>query len=249
MDKLVHVVLSSLRLTSLSQRTTTSNLANVETVGFRADDTATFQAAYLAQGGEQTSRVYPTAAPQSISTRSGPLESTGNPLDVAVNGSGYLVVQAPDGSRVLSRRGDLHVGPGQQLVNGSGEVVIGDNGAIVVPPYREISITNDGTVNIIPIDAEADAPLQSIGRLGLVAQPRGLRRREDGNIESADGQVPPFDPNVTVMSGQLERSNVNSVEILGKMVELSRLFEAQTKVLKTASTMDEVSTSLMRLPD
>jgi flagellar basal-body rod protein FlgF len=249
MDKLIHVVLSSLRQTSLSQRTTAANLANVETVGFRADDTANFQAAYLAAAGEPTSRVYSTAAPQSVSTRGGPLESTGNPLDVAINGSGYLVVQAPDGSRVITRRGDLRVGPDQQLVNGSGEIVIGDNGPIVVPPYREISITNDGTVNIIPIDAEADAPLQSIGRLGLVAQPRGLRRREDGNIEAADGQLPPFDPSITVMSGQLERSNVNSVEVLGKMVELSRLFDAQTKLLKTASNMDEIGTTLMRLPD
>ena len=81
MDKLVHVVLSSLRQTSLSQRTTAANLANVETVGFRADDTANFQAAYLAAAGEPTSRVYSIAAPQSISTRGGPLESTGNPLD------------------------------------------------------------------------------------------------------------------------------------------------------------------------
>ena len=51
------------------------------------------------------------------------------------------------------------------------------------------------------------------------------------------------------MSGQLERSNVNSVEVLGKMVELSRLFDAQTKLLKTASNMDEIGTTLMRLPD
>lgn len=249
MDKLVHVVLSSLRQTALSQTTTTANLANAQTIGFRADDTATFQAAYLAASGEPTSRVYPTAAPQSISTEQGSLETTGNPLDVAISGNGYLVVQAKDGSRVITRRGDLHVGPNQELINGSGDVMVGDNGPIVVPAYRTISITNDGTVNIVPLDAEQDAPLQSIGRLGLVGQPRGLRRRADGNIEAADGQVPPLDPNVTVLSGQLEHSNVNSVEILGKMVELSRLFDAQTKILKTASNMDEVGTALMRLPD
>jgi len=77
----------------------------------------------------------------------------------------------------------------------------------------------------------------------------GVKRRADGNIEAADGNTPAFDPAIGVIAGAVEKSNVNSVEVLTGMVELSRMYEAQTKLLKIAATLDESSASLMRIPE
>jgi len=243
MDKLIHVALSSLRQAEISQRVVAANLANAETVGYRADNARGFSSVYLNQGQDSLEpRVFATTGEQTINTESGGLSMTGRDLDVAVNGDGYLLVEASDGKSVLSRRGDLRVSAAGVLENGSGQPLVGDAGRIQIPPNRAISIGSDGTVRITP-------PVV-VGRLGLVGTPAaGVKRRADGNIEAADGNTPAFDPAIGVVAGALEKSNVNSVEVLTGMVELSRMYEAQTKLLKIATTLDESSASLMRIPE
>ncbi|MDH4382084.1 MAG: flagellar basal body rod protein FlgF [Gammaproteobacteria bacterium] len=251
MDKLIHVALSSLRQAEISQRVVAANLANAETVGYRADNARGFSSVYLNQGQDSLEpRVFATTGEQTINTESGGLSMTGRDLDVAVNGDGYLLVEASDGKSVLSRRGDLRVSAAGVLENGSGQPLVGDAGRIQIPPNRAISIGSDGTVRITPIDAPEDQPPVVVGRLGLVGTPAaGVKRRADGNIEAADGNTPAFDPAIGVVAGALEKSNVNSVEVLTGMVELSRMYEAQTKLLKIATTLDESSASLMRIPE
>lgn len=250
MDRLLHVLLSGFRQSAISQRVLASNLANLETIGYRADATRDFRSLYLAQGGALSSRVFATSGVQSIDSRDGAIMRTGNELDVAVQGDGYLLVRLENGEQVLSRRGDLRVIADGALVNGAGQQVIGDAGPIVIPPYRALHITSDGTINIVPLEAEQDAPPVALARLALVARPAGgIRRREDGNLEPADGRPTPLDGSQTVITGSLEKSNVNTVEVLGEMVEISRLFEAQSRLMKITSTLDESGAALMRSND
>ncbi len=251
MDKLIHVALSSLRQAEISQRVVAANLANAETVGYRADNDRSFTSVYLNQAGGGTEpRVFATTGEQTINTEAGAVTMTGRDLDVAVDGDGYLLIQTADGTPALSRRGDLRVSAAGVLENAGGLPILGDGGPIQVPPNRSISIGSDGTVRVTPIDAPEDQPPVVVGRLGLVATPAaGVKRRADGHIAAADDSTPPFDPAMKIVSGALEKSNVNSVQVLTGMVELSRMYEAQTKLLKIATTLDEAGASLMRMPD
>jgi len=239
MDKLIHVALSSLRQAEISQRVVAANLANAETVGYRADNDRSFTSVYLNQAGGGTEpRVFATTGEQTINTEPGAVTMTGRDLDVAVDGDGYLLIQTADGTPALSRRGDLRVSAAGVLENASGLAILGDGGQIQVPPNRSISIGSDGTVRVTPIDAPEDQPPVVVGRLGLVATPAaGVKRRADGH------------PAMKIVAGALEKSNVNSVQVLTGMVELSRMYEAQTKLLKIATTLDEAGASLMRMPD
>jgi len=75
---------------------------------------------------------------------------TGRDLDVAVDGEGWIAVQAPDGGEAYTRRGDLRLGPGGILVNGAGHPVLGGGGPVSVPPFETLVIGADGTVTIRP---------------------------------------------------------------------------------------------------
>ncbi|WP_175773616.1 flagellar hook-basal body complex protein, partial [Paraburkholderia phenazinium] len=79
----------------------------------------------------------------------GPITRTGNPLDVAVQGPGWLSVLAPDGSEAYTRAGNLHVDENGQLVNASNLPVVGGGGPIAIPPNAKVTIGPDGTVSVL----------------------------------------------------------------------------------------------------
>ncbi|MGH7690889.1 MAG: flagellar hook-basal body complex protein, partial [Gemmatimonadaceae bacterium] len=149
MDKLVYVAMSGAKETMNALAANNYNLANANTTGFKADLTA-FQARSVTGPG-YASRVYATDDQVGWDSNEGALVTTGNPLDVAVRGPGFIAVQDASGTEAYTRAGDLHVDPNGQLMTATGHPVMGDDGPISVPPATTITVGGDGTISIVPL--------------------------------------------------------------------------------------------------
>lgn len=245
MDKMLYVAMTGARHTMLAQTVNAHNLANAGTTGFRADVHA-FES-HLVEGPGFPSRINATGVTRGWNFEPGPMQQTGRQLDVAVQGRGWLAVQAPDGSEVYTRAGDLRLGPGGLLQTGAGQTVLGDGGPISVPPFEELAVGADGGVSIVPL-GQAASTLATIDRIRLVnPQPELLIKGEDGLIRMRDGSVPEADAAVTLASGVLEGSNVNAIESLLSMLELTRHYETQVKMMKTADDNAATTARLMQI--
>lgn len=245
MDHLLYIAASGANEVMLAQAANSHNLANASTSGFRAD-LVQAQSSYL-RGVGLDSRVYGAVRAQGVDLRAGALESTGHDLDVAITGEGWIAVQAPDGGEALTRRGDLRVDEFGLLRNGAGEPVLGDAGPVALPPFSSLSIGADGTVSIVPLGEQPNAVV-ALDRIRLVNPPPGtIEKGADGLIRVIDGVETEPDAAVRLASGTLESSNVNPVESMVRMIELSRQFESHVRLMNTAQELDASSAQLMRL--
>jgi flagellar basal-body rod protein FlgF len=245
-DRFVYVAMTGAREAQLSQSVTSHNLANASTTGFRATLSAS-QHVGLSGPGHAAARAYATTQGFGVDLTPGPLQTTGRDLDVALDGNGWIAVQAPDGGEAYTRAGDLQIDAFGMLTTRSGHPVLGDGGPIALPPFEALEIGIDGTVSIRPLGQEA-AGLAVIERIRLVnPPPEQLRRGEDGLIRAADGALPPPAADVQLRSGMLEGSNVNVVSAMVEMIEHARNFELQIKLMNTAEQNDRASAQLMRL--
>jgi len=244
MDKLLYVAMSGAKESLLSQAANNDNLANASTTGFKAS-LAAFQTRSVSGAGFP-SRAYATAATVGWNHTDGEQQTTGNPLDVAVQGPGFLAVQDLAGAEAYTRAGDLHVEPSGQLVTSGGRPVLSDSGPIAVPPATSVSIAADGTVSVVPLGQPPNS-LAAVGRIKLIAPPRGaVERGADGLYRTVDGTTPEADANVQLASGVLEASNVNITSCLVNMIELARRFDMQIKALHTAEEDAQASAKLLQ---
>jgi flagellar basal-body rod protein FlgF len=244
MDRLVYVAMSGAKEIMRAQAANNNNLANVSTVGFRADLSA-FQTQNVVGAG-LPSRAYATSDSTGWDSSSGQLETTGRSLDVAIKGSGWLAVQAPDGSEAYTRAGDLHVDVTGVLMTATGDPVLGDSGPITVPPYSSITIGGDGSVSVVP-QGQQPSTVSTVGRIKLVNPPQtNLVRGGDGLFRTADGSTADADAGVQLVSGTLESSNVNIAETMVNMIELARNYEVQVKAIKTAEDDSASSSKLLQ---
>ncbi len=244
MDRMLYVAMSGARETALAQAANANNLANVDTAGFRSDLQQARAMPLFGPG--YPSRVYALSERHQIDFSPGPMQATGNDLDVALRGDGFIAVQAPDGKEAYSRRGDLRIDANGLLTNGAGLPVLGDNGPIAIPPHAKVEIGADGTIGIKPEGAQADA-LATLDRIKLVKPPLAqLVKGEDGLLRTRDGKPQPADATVTLVKGMVEGSNVDAVGALVTMIDLSRRFELQVKMMETAKKDDESAASLLK---
>jgi len=246
MDRLTQVALNSMRLMTENQKITTSNLANSSSIGFQRDMSDNLGSVYLKSQNSLEDRVFGTRGENGIDTSRGQMIPTDNNLDVAVEGQGYLVAQAPNGDQTLTRRGDMKVGLDGFLRNGDGNLIIGGGGPINIPPYKKIEVGSDGTISILPLGDEGTI-LTPVGRLQLVSTTaQNLSRGLDSFIRPKDGQIPQPDANIKLNSKVLESSNVNTVDTLVSLVEHSRSYDMKVKLLSTAKEIDTETSKLMR---
>ncbi len=244
MDRMLYVAMSGAKETLISQGANANNLANVDTPGFLSDLNQ-FRSMPVFGPGYPT-RAYAMDERHQIDFRRGAFKSTGNELDVAIRDKGFFAVQAADGNEAYTRRGDLQVDPNGLLSNGAGQPVIGDNGPIAIPPDAKIDIGADGTITIKPQGAQADA-LAIVDRIKLVNPPlENLDKGSDGLLRRRDGENAPPAAEVQVTPGMLEGSNSNPVDALVTMIDLSRKFELQVKMMKAAKETDEQAASILR---
>jgi flagellar basal-body rod protein FlgF len=244
MDKLVYVAMSGAKETLAMQEANNYNLANVNTTGFKTAMSA-FQTRAVSGPGFN-SRAYATAGTVGYNGTAGEQLATGNPLDIAMQGSGFFAIQDPAGNEAYTRAGDLHVDPSGQLVTAAGRPVMGDDGPIAVPPSNSVSIAADGTVSVLGLGQSPNSIAQ-VGRIKLVNPADGsVRRGSDGLYRATDGQPFEADATTQITSGVLESSNVNISSCLVNMIELSRRFELQIKSLHTAEENDQSSQKLLQ---
>jgi flagellar basal-body rod protein FlgF len=229
----------------LHQATNTNNLANASTTGFRADFDAFNSLAVKGPGHE--SRIYNQDERSGIDFSSGALQQTGRELDIAVSGNGFIAIQAPDGTRAYTRAGDLHTTSTGLLETGAGHPVMGNDGPIALPPFEKLEVGADGTISIRPVGQEATT-LATIDRINLInAGPEDLVKDEDGLLRAVPGVSLEADASVTVISGVLESSNVNTVAELLDMIELTRNFEMNVKMMQAIEENDSATTQLLRI--
>ena len=244
MDKLLYVAMSGAQETLRAQAANNHNLANVSTTGFKADLSA-FQSRAVTGPG-YASRVYATDDSIGWDASSGAQQATGNPLDVSVNGSGYIAVQDVTGNEAYTRAGDMHVDPNGQLLTATGLPVMGDDGPISVPPYNSITVGQDGSISIIPKGQTAQTNA-IVGRIKLVNPPADqLTRGADGLFHSTSPDPVAADATTTVTPGTLESSNVNIANAMVNMIQLARQFDMQIKALHNADENAQSATKLLQ---
>jgi flagellar basal-body rod protein FlgF len=248
MDRLIYTSLSAMRATMDRQAITASNLANANTTGFRGD-LADTQAAYLGlNDGAVTARAQTTQSVQRADMKAGSNVSTGRDLDVALNGDAMFAVQGPDGKEAYTRRGDFQVTDSGLLTTGDGMPVMGDGGPITLPPADKFMINATGQILITPQGSDPNLPMQEVERLKLVSPAgTGITKGDDGLFRVPSGGTLPSDPDARVTSGALEGSNVNVTQTLTDMIEASRAYETQVKMLTGAKDMDQSSAQLMQI--
>ena len=244
MDRMIYVGMTGAKQALEQQATVANNMANVSTPGFRAQIN-NFRAVPVV-GQEATTRAMVVATTPGADMRAGPLTQTGRALDVAVRGNGWLTVQMPDGSEAYTRVGNLQVGADGQLMTLDARPIAGEGGPLVVPPGSALVITSEGVVSAIG----AGEPLRGaaeVGRLKLVNPPAAdMVRGDDGLFRmQAGAAAAPADPNVRLLTGALEGSNVNPVTVLVDMIANARRFEMQMKTMQTAESNDQQANKLL----
>ena len=260
MDRMIHTALNSLKMILQNQQITSQNISNASVIGYRKDSNSEFGTAYLNGEDQLNARVFATRQIGVFSNQQGELESTENPLDVAINGNGFFIVQPRVGDIALSRRGDFSIDQEGQLKDGDGSLVLGnDLQPIVIPAFRKIEISNEGEIRIAALEAPQDAPLQLIATLGtnngeeldLEKGPDGFIRAKVEVDEQGQENTPALEAtgNVLMINNYLEKSNVNPVEELIMTLEHQRNYETHVKFIDLAKQMDEGGASLMRIPE
>ena len=245
MDRLIYIAMNGAKHALSKQASTSHNLANVSTDGFRSQYNSARAAAVIGPG--QPTRTFVVDSTVGTNFAPGPIDRTGRTLDVAVEGRGWIAVRTPDGREAYTRSGALEINANGQLQTKTGLDVVGDGGTIAIPPDSQVSIGRDGTVSTIPA-AGIPNITNAVGRIKLVdPNERELVRGDDGLFRLSSGQPAPVAENVALASGALERSNVNAVSAITEIISQARQFEMQIRMVQTADQNARSAAQLLNL--
>jgi len=247
MDRALYIAMSGAKQNTVSQTAHANNLANASTTGFRSDYTQS--RAQPVFGDHFPTRAFAMAERPASDLRQGPLQETGRPLDVSIEGEGWFVVQGADGEEAYTRSGDLSVDPQGRLLNGRGLQLMAGGGPAVLPPFESIEIARDGTISIQGRGEEADAIAEVLQLRMVNPDSKTLEKGTDG-LFRIRGRQPgdpgaKIDPNMSLVSGFVEGSNVNAVTELTQVLAMNRQYEMQVKLMKTADENSAATTQLL----
>jgi flagellar basal-body rod protein FlgF/flagellar basal-body rod protein FlgG len=219
-----------------------NNIANLSTNGYKADGVV-FQehlmpvarANQFNAPDRRLSFVTDRATWQDFSQ--GPVEVTGNPLDVAISGNAFLAVQTPRGER-YTRNGALQINANGELVTSEGYRVLGDGGPITLQNGdRNIAISADGTISVREGQNTTDS-LRGKLRLVSFAEPQRLQKDGTSTFVPPEGVAPgPADQDARLTQGAIEKSNVKSVIEMTRMIEVTRSYTQIAGILQNQSDM------------
>lgn len=226
-----------------------NNIANMNTSGYKADG-AIFEeflspTARAATTSSRISFVHDSATWHDL--RQGTVEQTGNPLDIAVQGKGFFVVQTPRGER-YTRNGALQLNANGELVTASGYPVLGDNGPIRFQSTdRNIMIAQDGTISVQEGTQSQTSALR--GRLRVVSfnRPNALQKDGDGAFSTPANNPAQPDTETRVLQGSVEKSNVRSVVEMTRMIEITRSYAQVAAMLQQQGDMRQ--SAIQKLAD
>lgn len=246
MDRMLYIAMSGAKEVMLSQANNANNLANANTDGFKKDFNV-FRAQHV-EGPGWESRAYSMDERPATDFSAGAIKVTGRELDVVTKEDGFIGIQAPDGSEAFVRTASMQVLEDGSLVDVKGNPVLNESGTpINIPPTKSIAIGDDGTISIVPADSPSNQ-LVILDRLRLAKPAAGdLEKGLDGYARLKEGAPEALQENVMVVSGALESSNVNTAEALVNMIELSRKYELQIKMMATTKSHAQKSDSLLSI--
>lgn len=249
----MHIARTGLDAQDMRMRVISNNLANVNTTAFKRDRANFATLGYqvvIAPGAQSTqSTQYATGLNLGTGVRvqgtaridtEGSLNTTGNSLDLAIDGDGYFQVQMPGGELGYTRAGNFSRSPEGLLVTSDGYQVM--PGITIPQGASSITIGTDGTVSAtLPGQTAA----QTLGQIQVANFPNaaGLQSMGDNYVKetaasgAADLGVPGENGRGTVRQGMLEASNVNVVEELVDMIETQRAYEVNSKMISATDDM------------
>ena len=228
-----------------------NNIANVNTSGFKADSSLFEE--YLNTPAHEDNFVGSDRRVSFVQDRGtyrdmtqGPVDATKNPLDIAIDGSGFLTVQTAAGER-YTRDGNLHINSQGQLVTAAGNQVVGSSGPIVFQQTdHDINITPDGTITVVEGSGRTDSIRGTLRIVNFADAQKMLK--EGFNLYSAgDGGAPQADTKSAVRQGFLEKSNVNAVGEMSRMMEVSRAYASIATLMQQQSELQK--TAIQQLAD
>lgn len=246
MDRAIYIAMTGAKNNMMAQTNHANNMANISTNGFKADfEQSRSMGVYYGDG--QPTRAYALTESPSADFAPGPMQSTGNPMDVAINGEGFIAVQAPDGSEAYTRAGNLSIDASGTLRTANGLAVLGNSGPINFPPLNKLEIGSDGTISIIALGQGAETMVDS-NRLKLVNPDlKNVKKGDDGLFRQRDGLSAEVSANVRVVGGMLEGSNVNAMSEFTQILTLARQYDMQVKLMKTADENATASAQLLQM--
>lgn len=246
MDRGLYIAMTGAKNNMLAQTNHANNMANLSTSGFKADfEQSRSMGVYYGDG--QPTRAYAMVESPQADFAHGALQETGNPMDMAIQGDGFIAVQAPDGSEAYTRAGNLTIDAAGTLRTANGLAVLGNSGPISLPPSEKVQIGSDGTISIIALGQGAET-LVDTNRVKLVnPDVKNLEKGEDGLFRQRDGLPAEVAGEVRVVSGMLESSNVNAVNEFTQILSLSRQYEMQVKLMKTMDDNSAASAQMMQI--
>lgn len=219
-----------------------NNVANLNTTGFKSDG-ALFEQFMMPLARDQQfpgsdSRLsFVRDRATWLDTSQGPIQQTGNPLDVAIEGRGFLVVQTPRGER-YTRNGALQINATGELVTSEGHRVIGESGPITFQGTdHDITINADGSIRVREgSNATADS---SRGKLRVVDfdKPQQLRKEGGSAFMAENGVQPRVSTESRVVQGAVEKSNVQGVLEMTRLIEVSRSYSEVAAILQQQGDM------------
>ncbi|MCO4088183.1 MAG: hypothetical protein HEQ17_04255 [Limnohabitans sp.] len=251
MDRIVFTANATIKEQATARQVLVNELANVSTVGFKSSYDVALQSIKVEGPGFNSRFQAQAVARDLIRLESGPVMATGQPLDIALAEKAVLAVQATNGDLAFTRRGDLKVNAQGQLENGARHLVLGVGGPIAVPPGMMVTINPDGSLYARDPAQAAAAPSVFIDQLRLRdAANVKLGRRTDGLFKvegQADGtDIGPGNTPPQVIVQALEGSNVSAIEAMTRLIDHSRSFETQIRIIKEIKSLDESGASMMK---
>lgn len=251
MDRLVFTANATIKEMAAARQVLVNELANVSTIGFKSSYDVALQAVKVNGSGFDTRMQAQSVSRDLIRLDPGSVMATGRPLDIAISGRGVLGVQAANGELAFTRRGDLRVNVNGQMETGNGHLVMGETGPINVPPGLVVTINPDGSVYARDPNQVGTAPSVLIDQLRLRdASEVKLARREDGLFRVADqpagADFTPGTDVISVIPQALEGSNISAIEAMTRLMDHSRSFETQIRIIKETKSLDESGSTMMK---
>jgi flagellar basal-body rod protein FlgF len=228
-----------------------NNVANMETTGFKSDN-AMFSEYLMPRASDQsfTGRDRRIDFVQDRATwldmSPGAVQHTGNPLDVAIDGNGFLVVQNAQGQQRYTRNGALSINGTGQLVTSDGYQVLGSSGPIVFQSTdHDVVISSNGIITVQEGNSTADSSRGSL-QLASFDQPQRLQKDSGSTFMAPNGVNPnPAPLNTRVIQGAIEKSNVNGVAEMARLIQITRSYTDIAAILQQQS--DERRNALTQL--
>ncbi len=224
MENSLTIALSRQTVLSRQMDVIATNLANITTSGYKAEQMIFTEIIETTTVGESISIVHDVGFVRDLSE--GPMTETDNPLDMAIHGEGFFVIQTLDGDR-YTRHGVYLLDPGGRIVNTEGHLLLDSGGVAITIPIdtSTISIARDGTIS-------ADA--REIGQIKIVrfANEQALTKIGSGLLD-AGTQIPEPATDAQVIQGMIETSNVKGVTEMTQMINTVRSYQAAAKLADT----------------